>query len=46
MSPIFNTKVPPKNNEKDPNKLRFADISAGLGPFRDNGKEIEQQRIQ
>ena len=46
MSPICNTKVSPKNKEKDPNKLRIAENSAGRGPFHDIGKEIEQQKIQ
>ena len=46
MSPIFNNNVPPKNKEKDPNKLGIANISAGFGPFHNMEKEIEQQRIQ
>ena len=41
MSPIRNTKVFPKTKEKDPNKLRIAENSAGRGPFHDIGKEIE-----
>ena len=41
MSPICTTKVSPKNKEKDPNKLRIAENSAGRGPFHDIGKGIE-----
>ena len=41
MSPICNTKVSPKNKEKDPYKLRIAENSAGRGPIHDIGKEIE-----
>ena len=29
----------PKNKEKDPNKLRIAEVSAGFGPFHDIGNE-------
>ena len=44
MSPICNTKVPPKNIEKDPNKLWIADNSADRGPFHDIG--ISRKRIR
>ena len=44
MSPICNTEVPPKNIEKDPNKLRIADNSAGRGPFHDIGIPRKRNR--
>ena len=44
MSPICNTKVPPKNKEKDLNKLRIADNSAGRGPFHDIGIPRKRNR--
>ena len=44
MSPICNTKVPPKNKEKDLNKLRIADNLAGRGPFHDIGIPRKRNR--
>ena len=44
MSHICITEVPPKNIEKDPNKLRIADNSAGRGPFHDIGIPRKRNR--
>ena len=40
MSPICNTRVSPKNKEKDPNKLRITENSAGRGPFSRHRKRL------
>ena len=35
----------PKNKEKDPNKLRIAENSAGRGPFHDIGNRTAKNSV-